>query len=362
MKRKNIIYLILGLVLASGIIYRITKNRQLGSEGKGGKMGAVKGGKGGMMPPSKVNGVVIAPQNFESSLSLSGSIEGSEMVQIRSEISGLVKGIYFQEGSTVTQGQLLVKLNDTELQAQLKQALSKEKLAAETESRAKQLLKKEAISQEEYDVALAELNSLKAQTELIRAQLSKTAIKAPFSGRIGLRSISAGEYLTPSATIARLVNSNQVKIAFSVPEKYAGKIDKNSQIEFTIAGSTETFQAKIYAIEPGIETTTRTLQLKALANNPKGVLLPGSFAKINLPLQRIKDALLIPTQSIIPVLRGKQVYISENGLAKPVMIETGPRTDKDVLVLSGLKVGDTLLTTGIMSLKPETPVKVTVKN
>lgn len=359
MKTKHIIYSLIVVLLGAAIVYRVVKNKNASGAGPG-KAGG-KGGPGAGMPPAKVNGMIVGTQEFTDQLSISGSIEAYEQVQIHPEVSGVVKGIYFQEGSNVSNGQLLLKINDSELQAQLKQALSKEQLAAETESRAKQLLKKEAISQEEYDVAFAELRSLKAQTELIRAQLAKTVIRAPFSGRIGLRSISAGEYVTPNTAIAKLVNSSQVKISFSVPEKYAGQMQKNTSISFSVAGSTKTYQAKIYAIEPGIEINTRTLQLKALANNPGADLLPGSFAKINLPLASIKDAILIPTQSIIPVLKGKMVFISDSGKAKQVMVETGPRTDKNVLVVSGLKVGDTLLTSGMMSLKPETPVKVKLK-
>jgi membrane fusion protein (multidrug efflux system) len=355
MKTKHIVYSLIVVLLGAAIVYRIVKNKNAAGTGPG------KGGPGAGMPPAKVNGMIVGAQEFTDQLSISGSIEAYEQVQIHPEVSGVVKDIYFQEGSNVSNGQLLLKINDTELQAQLKQALSKEQLAAETESRAKQLLKKEAISQEEYDVAFAELRSLKAQTELIRAQLAKTAIRAPFSGRIGLRSISAGEYVTPNTAIAKLVNSSQVKISFSVPEKYAGQMQKNTSISFSVAGSTKTYQAKIYAIEPGIEINTRTLQLKALANNPGAELLPGSFAKINLPLASIKDAILIPSQSIIPVLKGKMVFISDSGKAKQVMVETGPRTDKNVLVVSGLRVGDTLLTSGMMSLKPETPVKVKLK-
>ena len=359
MKTKNIIYTLLAILLVTAIVYRIYKNKQITGGGPGGPKGGGKAGAG--MPPAKVNGMIIGGEEFTDQLSVSGSIEADEQVQLHPEVSGVVKSIHFQEGSQVSKGQLLVKINDTELQAQLKQALSKEQLAAETESRAKQLLKKEAISQEEYDVANAELRSLKAQTELIRAQLAKTSIRAPFGGKIGLRSISLGEYVTPGTAIANLVSSSQVKIGFSVPEKYAGQMKKNTVINFTVAGSAKTYQAKIFAIEPGIETNTRTLQLKALANNAAGELLPGSFAKVNLPLASIKDAILIPTQAIIPVLKGKMIFISDSGKAKQVMVETGPRTEKSILVLSGLKVGDTLLTSGMMSLKPETPVNVKLK-
>jgi membrane fusion protein (multidrug efflux system) len=307
-----------------------------------------------------VDGIVVIGESFANSLSVSGSIEANEQVQIRSENSGLVTGIYFKEGTNVSKGQLLLKINDQELQAQLAQALTKQKLASETEYRAGALLKKEAISSEEYDVALADLRSLQSQTQLTRAQLAKNQIRAPFSGKIGLRTVSTGEYLTPITAIANLVSSNPVKITFSVPEKYAGQIKLNTEINFTVAGSTKKYTAKVYAIEPSIDLTTRTLQLKAKASNPSGELLPGSFAKIDLPLSNVNNAILIPTEAVIPVLKGKKVFITEQGMAKEVMIETGTRTDKSVLITSGLNVGDTVLTTGMMSLKAETPVKVKI--
>ncbi len=358
MKKRNIIYLILALTLISAIVYRIIKNKE---NGGGQQAGGKSGGKNGArMPATKVSGMVVAYSEFTDQLSVIGTVEANEQIDIRAEIAGLVKGIHFQEGTTVSKGQLLIKINDTELQAQLKQALSKEKLAAETETRAKQLLKKEAISQEEYEVAFAELTSLKAQTELIRAQLSKTAIRAPFSGKIGLRAISVGEYVTPSTNIAKLTNANPVKISFSIPEKYANQVKKNTKISFSAAGTQKKYEASVFAVEPSVETSTRTLQLKALASNANGELLPGTFAKINLTLESFKNAILIPTQSIIPVLKGKKVFVTENGMAKEVMVETGSRTDKNVLILSGLKPGDTVLTSGMMSLKAESPVKVSI--
>ena len=358
MKLKYIIYLILVILIGGAIAYRFGKNKaqQAASGGRG------PGGPGGASSALKVNGIVVKNENFSNSLSVAGSIEANEQVDIRSEISGLVTSIDFKEGSSVSKGEVLLKINDLELQAQLSQALTRQKLAQETEFRAANLLKKEAISTEEYDVALAELRSLQSQTQLIRAQLSKTLIRAPFSGKIGLRSISAGEYITPASNIARLVSTNPVKILFSIPEKYAGTIKINTIISFTVAGSKSVYTANVYAIEPGINVSTRTLQLKAKASNSNGDLLPGSFAKIDLPLTNTNDAILIPTESVIPVLMGKKVFISSNGKAKEVMVETGTRTEKSVLISSGLSVGDTVLTTGIMSLKNDAPVQVTVVN
>lgn len=352
MKPKYIIYLLLSIVLGGLIFNRISENKE--KEGKGKD-------KGGEKKPAKVSGIVLKPQVFSDNLSLSGSIDANEQVEIRSEVSGIVESINFEEGTFVSKGQQLFKINDLELRAQLSQAKTKQTLASENERRARLLLAKEAISQEEYDVASADFRSAKAQTQLIQAQIAKTSVKAPFSGKIGLRSISKGTYVTPTTIVANLVNTNQVKITFSIPEKYATQMKINTELSFTVAGSTEKFMAKVYAIEPGIEVETRTLKMRAIANNPNGKLIPGTFASIALPLDKINDALLVPTEALIPVQNGKKVFISIGGKAKEVMVETGARTDKEVLVLSGLKAGDTLLTSGVMMLKDDSPVKVNLK-
>lgn len=362
MKIRYIIYTILLLGIAYLVYYRISENKKLESEGGGKGKGAAagKGGKGG--PGLSVEGVVVKTTAFNNNLEVSGSVEANESVVLRSEVSGLVTGIYFKEGSNVSKGAVLVKVNDRDIQAQLREALTKERLSATNENRAKQLLQKGAISQEEYDTSLADLQSLKAQSQLIRAQLAKTSIVAPFSGRIGLRSISVGEYLTPSTTIANLSSINPVKINFSVPEKYATQIKIGSEIIFTTDASNHKYTGKVYAVEPGINQQTRTLQIKALAPNPNSALLPGSFAKIKLVLTTLNDAILIPTEAIIPVLKGKVVFVSKHGKAKQVPVEISTRTADDVVITSGLAVGDTVLTTGAMALKPGSPVKVKLAN
>ena len=176
-----------------------------------------------------------------------------------------------------------------------------------------------------------------------------------------MRSISPGTYITPSLLVAKLVNISQLKITFSIPEKYANQVKSNSNLTFTVAGSIEKYQAKVYAIEPEVEISTRTLQVRAVAENKDGKLLPGTFANVELPLDIIKDAIVVPTEAIIPVQDGKKVLISNNGKVKEIMVETATRNDATILVLSGLKAGDTLLTTGVMSLKEDDGVKVKVK-
>lgn len=359
MKIKYIVYTLLILGFGALVAYRIMQNKSEGAGGPGGGGGKGPGGPGGM-PAMRVNGMVVQPQNFSNTLSVTGSIDANEQIQIRSQVSGLVKSISFQEGNKVSKGQVLVKIDDSELRAQLAQARTHQSLAAENERRAGLLLNKEAISREEYDVARADLKSAQAQSQLIQAQLAKTTIRAPFSGRIGLRNISEGSFISPETVIANLVSIDPLKITFSVPEKYATQVKEKTTLNFTVSGTDKKYTATVYAIEPGIEASSRTLQLRARAANEKGDLMPGSFANIELPLTVIEGALLVPSEAVIPVQNGKKVFVSKAGKATEVMIETSTRTEKDVLVTSGLQPGDTVLTTGIMTLKEGTPVKVAV--
>lgn len=352
MKVKYIVLSILTIAIGGMIVYRITKNNSENEKSND---------KSGKKPPMTVSVMKVEPQDFSNSISLSGSIDANEQIEIRSEVSGIVESISFTEGSQVSKGQVLLKVNDIELRAQLAQAKTKEGLSSENERRAKLLLQKEAISQEEYDIASADFRTMKAQTQLIQAQIGKTAIRAPFSGKIGLRNISPGTYVTPTTLIANLVSTNQLKITFSIPEKYASQISNGSEINFTVPNVTDKFKAKIYALEPAIEMATRTMKIRALTENSSGKLLPGTFATIELSLGTIKNAILIPTEVVVPVQDGKVVYIAQNGKAKEVKIEALTRTDKSIVITSGLNPGDSLITTGMMSLKNDADIKVKQK-
>lgn len=221
--------------------------------------------------------------------------------------------------------------------------------------------KKEAISQEEYDIARAEYSSTKAQSQLIKAQIAKASVRAPFSGKIGLRAISVGTYITPTVLVTNLVNLGKLKITFSIPEKYASQIKNNTELSFSVAGSSDKYKARVYAIEPSVAVTTRTLQVRAITENKDGKLLAGTFADVDLPLAVITNAIVVPTEAVVPIQNGKKIFISNFGKAKEIKVETSNRTDSSLLILSGLKAGDTVITSGVMALKDETPVKVTVK-
>ena len=353
MKRRSVILLVIALAIVIGLIgYRIFTNQ---------KKEAKQNGPSGSRSAAKVYGIVIQGQPFSDFLSLSGSLEADEQIELHSEISGIVESINFSEGSRVGQGQMLIRINDAELQAQLSQAMTRNNLAAENERRAKLLLEKEAISQEEYDIASADFRTAQSQIQLIRAQLSKTIIRAPFSGTIGLRNISKGSYVTPATIIAQLVNTNRLKVSFSIPEKYANKVRVNSQIKFNVQGVEGEFTAKIYATEPSVEMNTRTLLVKAITPNPNAKLIPGTFANIIFPLETLENGLLVPAEALIPIQNGKKVFVMRNKKAKEVLVETGARTDSAVLITSGLIAGDTVLTSGVMSLRDGSPVQVTLR-
>ena len=346
MKIKYLVYALIIIGLGTLIIYRVAENKEEKKDPN-----SKKG-------PTVVYGKVLQTQEFADNLTLSGTLEANEQIEVRSEVSGVVEQINFEEGSFVTKGQSLVKVNDIELRAQLRQVQTAQGLSSENARRAKLLLDKEAISREEFDIATADYKSAQAQVQLIQAQLSKTTIRAPFSGKIGLRSISKGSYISPTTVIAKLINTTQLKITFSIPEKYAQTIKINQNLTFTTSNSREVYKAKIYAIEPEIEIESRTLKIRAIAENKEGKLIPGTFANVSLPLEKLKNALLVPTEALIPIQNGKKIFVSKNGKAQEIIVETGARTEKDILITSGLKAGDTILTSGVMTLKNDSPVKV----
>jgi membrane fusion protein (multidrug efflux system) len=354
MKRKYI-YILLSLVVVAGISYWATREKKNDNPAAAGNPSG--GGRGGSLT---VDAIVVKPRAYANIITVSGTIEADEQVQIRSEISGIVRELPFQEGAWVQKGQLLIRMDDSELQAHLIQAQTREKLMADNEQRARLLLEKEAISSQEYDVAFADYESAKAQTTLIKAQLAKTRVLAPFAGKIGLRSVSVGEYLTPTTIVANLMSVGQVKIQFAIPEKYSGQIHPGHHLSFTSSNQDKEYVAKVYAVEPGVDETTRTIRIRAIADNQSGALVPGAFVRINLPLDEQENAMMVPTYAVIPVQDGKQVYLFKEGKSVLRNVQTESRTQFDVLVTEGLQPGDTVITSGIMSIRDGMAVGVRI--
>jgi membrane fusion protein, multidrug efflux system len=310
--------------------------------------------------PVGVNATVIQPREIENTIFSNGTVLANEEVEIRSEVSGRIRTINFTEGNKVNKGDLLVKIVDDELQAQLKKLMVQEALSKEDVQRKTRLRELDAISQEEFDQSQNQLLVIQADIQLVKAQIEKTEIRAPYNGLIGLRYASPGGYMSTSTLIARLLDIDPVKIEFSVPEKYLGQINKNTTIAFQIDGHDSTFIGNIYAVEPKINLATRSLTLRAVCPNPSGILFPGVFAKVSILLEKISNTVVVPSEALIPDIRGEKVFVCSEGKAKAVYVETGIRTEREVQITKGLNVNDTIITTGILQLKEG--MKVTVRN
>ena len=342
---KNIIFIILALAFAGAIVYKILLSKPAQMR------------VGGLTRTDlPVNMQVVKPEKFTETLSVIGSIEANESVVLKSEVSGKITGIFFNEGQYVEKDKLLIKVYDDDLQAQLAKAQANFKLTEDVEARQRQLLDKEAISRQEYDVSYANLQAAQADIALLTAQISKTEIKAPFDGTIGFRKVSPGEYITPGVDIASLVNDDPAKIQFVVPEKYAQMLGRNTVIRYRLEGQPLERRATVYAVAPYIDQATRTLQLKALTPNPKGMLIPGAFAKIEVLMETQPNVVLIPAEAILSESTGQKVYLYKGGKVKPVMVETGTRTNDRVEIVRGIVPGDTVITTGMMQITVRTTV------
>ena len=301
---------------------------------------------------------VVQPQPLQDAIRTTGTLLANEEVELRSEITGKVTGIYFKEGSPVKKGDLLVKINDADLQAQMQKLQFQKELAEDREFRLREQLAADLTSQEQYDIALNTLNGLKADIEVLQTQITRTEIRAPFDGFVGLKYISDGSYLSPAIKVASLLNIHPIKIEFSIPEKYAGEVRTGNKISFTVQGSNGNYSGNIYAIEPKIDPVTRTLQVRALSPNPQRTLFPGAFADVQLIISEIPDALLIPTEAVIPELNGKKVFLFRQGRAAAVPVETGIRTPEEIQIVQGIAAGDTVITSGILQLRQGLPVEV----
>jgi membrane fusion protein, multidrug efflux system len=311
--------------------------------------------------PMVVNGVIAKPRPLNNIVRSSGTVLASESVELVAESAGRIDKILFKEGEHVKKNELLVKINDDDLQAQLKKTDLQIQLSTEQSERQRQLYEKKLISKEEFDISLNQLNSQKADHENLIASIRKREIRAPFNGRIGLRYISEGGYVTQTTRIASIQKINPLKVDFAIPEKYSGQVAVGDVVRFQIDEGKLQFTGKLYAIEPRIDPATRTLQLRALFDNKSEKVLPGSYTQIELQLKKIQDALMVPTQAIIPTLKGQTILIRKNGVVASRQINIGIRTASDVQILDGLLPGDTVITTGIMQLRPGMSVTVRAK-
>lgn len=317
------------------------------------------GGKGAGSRVIPVTVHIAAEQEVSDGIRAVGSLMPNEEVNIASEVQGKVTEVLFKEGSPVTKGQVLVKINDDDLQAQLKRYQFQEKTLKENVERQRILFAKEAISQQAYDEVVTQYNMLLAEIELLNVRIDKTRIRAPFGGTVGFRYISEGSYIQPGTQIARLVDYNTLKVEFSIPEKYIGMKFIGKPVTFTTEGSEQVRKATVYAMEPRVDDKTRTIVLRALYNNNRGELRPGMSARVNIPTSQAAKVLMVPTEAVVPSVDGKGVWVVLEGAPELVSIETGNRSETTVEVLKGIAPGDSVIVTGLMQLRDGAQIKIT---
>lgn len=301
--------------------------------------------------------LVLKNQTVSNNIQAVGTILPNEKVDLSSEGSGKVTGLYFTEGSYVKKGQLLVKLNDADLQAQLKKAQVNLTLSKDIAARQEKLLAIEGTSKEDFDIAQNQVLSYQTDIDYIKTLIERTEVRAPFSGVIGFRNIALGSYVSPTTTIASLQQIDPIKIEFNAPEKYMNQFKAGQPLTFITETDQKTHSAKVQTIDPQINMSTRTVTIRGIAPN-KANLLPGNFIKVNIDVSGDEDVVVIPTSAVVPILKGQKVYVMENGRATEKIIDIINRTDKTVQIEKGLSPGDSLIVTGIIMLKEGMEVNV----
>lgn len=304
-----------------------------------------------------INATIIKPQVLTEDIPIIGSLIPDEEVDLSFETSGKIIEINFEEGTTVKKGQLLAKVNDRPLQAQLQRLVSQLKLAEDRVFRQDALLKRDAVSKEAYEQVKTELAILNADIESVEAQIEQTELRAPFDGVIGLRQVSVGTYASPTTVVAKLTKISPLKVEFAVSERYARDIKVGTNLTFTLEGSLNKYQAQVYARESSLDLNTHTLTVRALYPNPMGIM-PGRYAAITLRKQEFQDALAVPSQAIVPEMGKDKVFLYKNGKAEPVEITTGIRTESMVQAVKGLAEGDTVIISGTQQLRTGMPVTI----
>lgn len=308
-------------------------------------------------PPAVIDVSIAKLEQYSNSLQANGTILANEYVEIKPEINGRIVSLNINEGNLVSEGTLLAKLFDDDLQAQFKKYEAQLKIAQTTEQRLKNLLNANGVNQQDYDLAVNNVNNIEADIAYTKAQIRKTEIRAPFTGTIGLRMISKGAFVSQATVLASLQQTQQLKVDFVLPENYANAIKKGSKVSILVNNDKHT--ATVSAIEPLINTATRNVKVRALISNPSKLNLnPGSFVKVNIGEEQIQQAILIPTNCIIPDTKTSKIALIKNGKVKLSPIEMGYRGKDKVAITKGITIGDTFAINGILFLKPDAIVKI----
>lgn len=309
-----------------------------------------------------VDGLIVKPRALNEELQVAGTLLANQEVDIVSELMRKIVRIHVKEGNFVPAGTLLFQLDDADLQAQFEQLQQREKLASLNEARLKDLITHDAAVQQDYDQAVTNLKVLQAEIRQLQVTIDKTRIRAPFDGRIGIISVYPGALVSSNTVLANFVDDRQLKVEFSVTEKYARMISPGSEQKFTVESDSKEYTAKVVASESRLHESTRTLLIRASTPNPGRTLLPGQSARLTLSVHTANDALFVTSQALIPSSQGYSVYLGKANQVVLAPVEVGERNAYDVQILKGIAPGDTVITSNLLRIMPGAPIHfVTLK-
>ena len=315
--------------------------------------------RSGMSRPAMgVEGFVARGERLERIINATGSLLANESVQISPERAGKLVHLEVRESSFVKKGALLAKIDDQELQAQLNKLEVQERMAAKDVERSKALRAIEAVPQEELERLQNAWEQIQADIALTKIQIEKSQIRAPFAGLLGLRNVSLGAYLSPNESIIELQQINPLKLEFDVPEKYMRDIATGQKVSFDIVGFENPFEATIYAASIDVNPSTRSFKVRARCANPGRKLKPGNFAKVEVITGVNAEAIMLPSDAVIPVIDGQKVMVAKSGKVEERMVETGSRRGIMIEIQSGVLVGDTVIVTGLLALSSGMDIEI----
>ncbi|KIO43966.1 MULTISPECIES: efflux RND transporter periplasmic adaptor subunit [Sanguibacteroides] len=310
----------------------------------------------GILP---VSGCVAGLSMSNNGIMANGTLLPNEEVELVSETAGKVDKIYFNDGDHVKKGKLLLKVDDSDLKAQLERAEFEKKLLEDKLERQRILLKRESVSYESFQQMETEYNMLLADIELLKVKIARTEIRAPFDGKMGFRYVSEGSYVQPSTRVSSLVDNSVLKIEFSIPEKYINVPLIGKKIKFRTEGIEKDIIAEIYAVDPQADIQTHMITLRARYRNTAN-LVAGMFVKGELMTESNRTFMMIPSEAVVPEMNGKRLWVVKEGKALSVPVETESRDSRYVEVISGIQPGDTVLTGGLMQLQNGMRVSVSL--
>lgn len=368
--RKNILWLgvlvLVILLLAVARILNAPANPADAAKGANGSNGTKvsdgsKTAKGDKGKPTEVSILVLKPEPLARQVQSSGTLLAREEVDLKTEMQGRITAVHFKEGTQVKKGTLLVKLNDAEIRAQLGKLETQLKLSQAKEDRQAALFAQDLISKEENEIAQQEKSGLLSDRDLLRAQLAKTEIVAPFDGVVGLKDVSEGSNVAAGTRIAGLFSLDPLKIDFSIPEQYFGQVKAGDSVLISVDGLPKPLKGSVYAIEPKVDPATRMLRIRGYCPNADGRIAPGASARVQLPLRTIPDAIMVPSMAVLPDIKGIKVMLykgtKDGGKAVAVAVQSGYRTE-DKIQIEGVAAGDSLIVSGLIQLKSGSPVRL----